>query len=84
MANKRFGPTDSKGNKLVDVNLEAFSDVKTRDELKAEKGRIFGHLSPAAQDAAYEELADELKLPKAVVAPVAQAAPAAKAAVATS
>lgn len=87
MANKRFGPTDSKGMKPVDVNLDAFSEVKTRDELKAEKGRIFGHLGSAAQDAAYEELADALKLPKPVVAQAAAAAPAVaavKPAVATS
>lgn len=84
MENKRFGPTDSKGMKPVDVNLAAFADIKTREDLKAEKGRIFGHLGAAAQDAAYEELADELKLQKAVVASVAQPAPAVKSAVATS
>lgn len=83
MANKRFGPTDSKGRKPVDVNLDVFAGVKSRDELKAEKGKIFAHLGSAAQDAAYEELADALGLPKAV-APTKAADPAPAAAQAAS
>lgn len=76
MANKRFGTKDEKGLKRVDVNLSAFAGVKTRDELKAEKGQIFDSLAPDQRDAAYEELADELGLPKAS-APAASPSPAA-------
>jgi len=72
MSYKRFGPADANKIKAVDVNLDAFREYKTLDDLKKEPGKIFGHLSASAQDAAYEELAAELGLPKA--APAAQTA----------
>jgi len=49
----------------VDVNLDAFKDVKSAAELKKEPGRIFGHLSSAQESAAYDELAAALGLTKA-------------------
>lgn len=65
MNTKRFGPKDENGIAAVDVNLDAFKDVKSIDELKKEPGRIFEHLSSADENAAYEELAAELGLTKA-------------------
>jgi len=84
MRYKRFGPADAKSVKPVDVNLDVFKDYKSLEDLKKEPGKIFGHLSQAAQDAAYEELATELGLPKATAtsAPAAQAAKPASAATA--
>jgi hypothetical protein len=76
MSNKRFGPADGKGIKAVDVNLGAFASYKTVDDLKKEPGKIFGHLQPAAQDAAYEELAAELGIGKAAAAKPAVTTPA--------
>lgn len=64
MNTKRFGPKDEDGLGAVDVNLDAFKDVKSVDDLKKEPGNIFGHLSDADKNAAYEELATELGLNK--------------------
>lgn len=73
---KRFGPADAKNVKPIDVNLDAFGEYKSLEDLKKEPGKIFGHLSQVAQDAAYVELAIELNLLKATAttAPAAQAA----------
>jgi hypothetical protein len=73
---KRFGPPDAKNVKPIDVDLDVFREYKSLEDLKKEPGKVFGHLSQAAQDAAYEELAIELGLPKATATttPVAQAA----------
>lgn len=75
MANKRFGPADAKGTKAVDVNMDAIREkgYKSLEELTAEPGKIFGHLSAAQQKAAYEELAKELGLPATTPAPAAAA-----------
>lgn len=71
----------SKRIKDVDVNLEAFKDVRNIAELKKEPGRIFGHLSQADENAAYDELGAELGLKTAATKtadapPVAQPQPA--------
>ena len=67
--------------KGVDVNLDALKEVKNIDELKKEPGRIFGHLSPEEESAAYDELGVELGLKSAAkkattTQPVTQEAPA--------
>lgn len=65
MSTQRFGPVGANNIKAVDVNLDAFREYKSLEDLKKEPGKIFGHLPAAAQDAAYEELATELGLSKA-------------------
>lgn len=62
----------SKRIKEVDVNLDAFKDIKNVTELKKEPGRIFGHLPASEENAAYDELAATLGLTK----PAASAQPA--------
>ena len=52
----------SKRIKDVDVNLDAFKEVRNITELKKEQGRIFGHLPPSEESAAYDELGAELGL----------------------
>lgn len=52
----------SKRIKDVDINLDAFKDVKNITELKKEPGRIFGHLSTLEENAAYDELGAALGL----------------------
>jgi len=54
----------SKRIKEVDVNLDAFKDVKNITELKKEPGKIFGHLPASEESAAYDELASALGLTK--------------------
>jgi len=75
MNTKRFGPADENGVKAVEVNLDAFKDVKTVDELKKEPGRIFGHFSPEVENAAYDELAAELGLSKVAAGATTKPAP---------
>lgn len=73
----------SKRIKEVDVNLDAFKDVKNVTELKKEPGRIFGHLSTEEESAAYDELGAALGLKTAATKAV-EAPPAAQATPATS
>lgn len=67
--------------KDVDVNPDAFKEAKSIDELKKEPGKIFGHLPPEEESAAYDELGAELGLKPVVKKstasqPVSQDAPA--------
>lgn len=55
----------------VDIDAVKSFGFKTASELKAEPGKIFGHLASTDQDAAYAELAKELDLTD-TVKPVAQ------------
>lgn len=48
----------------VGINIDAVKTMgfKTLSELKAEPGKMFGHLSSTDEEAAYAELAKELGL----------------------
>lgn len=67
--------------KGVDINPDAFKDMKNIDEIKKEPGKIFGHLSSEEESAAYDELGAALGLKPAatkatVTLPAKQEAPA--------
>lgn len=75
MNTKRFGPADENDVKAVEVNLDAFKDMKSVEDLKKEPGKIFGHFSPEVENAAYDELAQALGLTKVPAGATAKPAP---------